>query len=507
MKKLVFVFVLVLSFFAVFQLTSAAASPTIKINDATVEYTPDGYMPSATVTSPLDERNISYLVIDKKTGEPVSLPITNAGEYTVKAYATVGGTEISDTANVTITPVKVTISIEYDRLRYTGDDIIPEYTVSPAWTADYFRMDITYTYYKNNNKDSAAVVQKPHALGTYFVKMTPIIDGNNFVCDGKAYILTVAESGGRKLSDSEASAPVGSGISAKLEDLTVVYDGNAPTVSFETAPFVATCQLYYRRIGTNDDQIVDVPKEPGEYEVTAVLCGKVLATSTLIIKKKIPTYSIEQTTYTYSPSGIIPLITSPDDDNLAFNISAFLVNENDEIISQASLPLKRAGKYLLIINPKLTTYYEDIYSPEYIYIEKCKPTISSDTHFFGYDSFPKRITYTISPEWVESGVSYYKINSDREIIESLGVDAPVNIGDYLAEIKVNETENVEGTVVKVYFSITATGAQAPARPHESKTEFVFIGEASTGFIVAMIALPLGMIALFVVLVFMQRKKR
>lgn len=485
----------------------AVDSTVITIDDVTIEYSPEGYYPKASVSAPLTDVDVAYLVIDKNTSEPVELPLVNVGEYVVKAYATLNGEEVSDTANVTITPVKATIYVEYDKLRYTGDDVIPEYKVYPEWTADYFQINVTYTFYKEKNPSSATEVNAPHALGKYFVKMTPYGTGDNILCDGKAYILTIAEYGGKKLSESKASAPVASGITGKLKETTYTYNGEQQSVICEMTPKCAAVDIYYRLIGSNEAPTMDVPMEPGEYEVTAVLCNTVLDRSTMIINKKTPKYEMVETTYVYSPSGVVPRVRSLDDINMTFDITAYLVDENDAPISSETLPLKKTGKYLLVINPSDVEHYEAIFSPEYIYVEKCTPRITSEAKNYNYDGFSKNVTYSVYPSWVESEITYYIADKNGEATETLGKNAPINVGSYIAEIKVKETENVAQTSLKVYFSIEPSTLPTVSRPAESETEYFFIGIASPRFVFVMVAIPLALIALFFVFVFVQRKKR
>lgn len=506
MKKIFCVFVMTMMCLAVLKMNAAAVSE-IKLEDVTIEYTPEGYMPKAEFSEDLTESDICYLAINKESGLPVELPLVNVGEYVVKAYATIEESEISDIANVIITPVKAIISIDYDKLRYTGDEIIPEYTVYPEWTADLFQLNVTYTYYKSNDPKSAKLVNAPKQLGTYFVKMTPYGTGDNIECDGKAYILTIAENRGKKLSESKRTAPLGSGISGDVEDLNVVYNGIAPTIKYEMTPHAATPDLYFRLIGTNDEPVAELPTEPGEYEVTAVLCNQVIDRATLLIEKKIPTYTLEQTTYIYSPSGVVPHVTSREEPNLTFDIVAYLVDENDEPVSSQQLPLKKPGKYLLIINPSDITHYQTLYSPEYVYVEKCTPKITGETREFSYDGFAKNINYTVTPNWVNSKIEYYSLDENGEIIPSLDTDPPINVGNYVAVIQVDETEYVKEASLKVYFSIDEAFSSTVSRPEQSKTEYLFLGKATPQFTFIMISIPLALIVLFFVIVFCGRKKR
>lgn len=511
MKRLIcFMALAFVIFSAIIAFAEAEITPEIKVEleDVTIEYSPNGYMPEATFTYPLSSSDIHYLAVDKLTSEPVELPLTNAGEYVVKAYAMLGEMEISDMANVTITPVIVTISVPYDKLRYTGEPIIPEYTVYPEWTAEYFQINVTYTYYKDNSPNSTKHVDAPNALGKYYVKMTPYGIGNNIECDGKAYILTIAESRGQKLSESKANAPLGSGIMCDLEDVEMLYNGEASKINYTVKPSCAMVELYYRLIGSSDEPTTTPPVEPGEYEVTAVICNQVLDRGTLIIKKRIPKYNLETVKYKYTPSGVVPYVTSADSNAVEFSISAYLVNENDELISSESLPLKKVGKYLLIINPTDTTHYEALYSPEYIYIEKCVPVISSAARNYEYDGFSKEISYDVTPTWLrpKCEIEYFEVDSQGNVKSSLGDEPPINVGKYIAEIKVKESENNEETSLKVHFEIEPSSKITVSRPEESETEYMFLGIATTEFVLAMIAVPLSLIVLFVVFVVVQRKK-
>ena len=506
MKRLIYLLALVAAFLGVIYV-SAAETVMIDLEDVSVEYSPEGFTPSATLSSPLTDADVTYLAIDKKTSEPVEFPLSNVGEYTVKAFAIVDGVEVSDTAVVTITPVKATIYVEYDKLRFIAEDIIPEYKVYPEWTAEYFQINVTYMYYKEKNPSAATEVSCPKALGKYYVKMTPYGTGENIICDGKAYILTVAENGGKKLSEAKAAAPVASGITGKLTEATFTYNGLPQSVTCEMTPQCATADIYYRLIGSNNAPSMEVPKEPGEYEVTAVLCNQVLDRSTLIIEKKYPKYEMVETTYVYSPSGVVPRVRALEDLDLTFDITAFLVDENDQPVSMESLPLKKAGKYLLVINPTNTEHYEPIYSPEYIYVEKCTPRITSEARKYYYDGFSKNVTYSVYPNWIESNINYYEVDENGNILDSLGSQAPINVGDYVAEIKVDETENVAETSLKVYFSIEAKEVSIVSRPEESKTEYFFIGIASPRFIFIMIVVPLLLIIVFFVFVFTQRNRK
>lgn len=503
MKKYAsFLFVIVV--FAALGIAKVLAAPSLVLDDIEVEYTPEGYMPTVALNGLDHDLTIGFLAINKTTSAPESLPLVNVGEYVVKASVHVNGVEYTDVATIVIKPVKATIVVEYDKLAHTGEPIIPEYSVVPAWAEDYLNISSEY-YHIDNASETSTKVEAPTRIGKYFVKMSASEEQGNILCDGKAYVLTIAEKKGKKLSSDDASSPVGEDISAVLEEKTVIYTGESQNCGYTASPNVDCIDVYYRAIGSSEEPTMTPPVEPGEYEVFAVLCNVELDRNTFLIKKITPDYQLESDSYAYDPLGIIPKVTSPNNEELKFDLSVYAVDDELNTGDSVRLPIMEPGRYLIIINPVDTVHYESIYSSEYITVEKCVPTITTKTENFRYDGFEKAVAYEVLPSWAENNIVYYELNKNGTIKTVLGSRPPINVGEYVAEITVPETNHVEGTTIKVDFSILEKPESNTSRGDVSKEDFFFLGIASAEFVAFAIFVPIALITIFLIYVYYQRK--
>ena len=504
-RALILTILLITLLFAPFGVISAH-TPVLTLEDTVVEYSPDGYMPQAEVSMPELAEKIKYLAVDVSDSRPVPLPLTQAGEYRVKAYIDDPGYEdVSVTATIKVEPVQVSLSVKYLTEAYTSEPLMPECTVFPEWAAEYVSLDYSFIYFEEDDPSVSYAVDAPLGLGTYLTHISLGSGDPNFVCDGKTFIFTVDEHRGRRQYGDDALLPVDPLITCRLEGLTVTYDGSPHVPACECFPAVLEPQLTYRPVdytGAPSAPATDPPVEPGEYEVTASVCGVELATGTLVISKIVPEFSLGVTEYEYTPDGVMPLVS---DTSVPCTLIAYSVGEDDSVIEQVPLPLVELGRYLVVINPADTAHYESVYTLEYITVKKADVEINTASQTFVYDGFEKAIEYEVSPSWVPCEVRYYTLEPDGSVRSQLGTKPPINVGSYMATVHVTDTANVEPRAVSVYFSITDADSHSLPAPADTGGQFTFIGPTSPVFVLTALVLPLVLIAAFITYISMRKR--
>lgn len=496
---------------AVFSAAADDVTPVLTMEDVSIEYTPQGYTPQAFADVESLNDEIQYLAVDVETSAPVSLPLVNAGEYRVKAYIT--GADGSETASVSssvvITPVTVTVAVEYLTVAYTSEAVEPSYKILPEWAADYINIKASYTYFGEDGDGNffSESVTAPCNLGTYLTLMDDTGDNKNFCFAGKAYIFTVAERRGKKQSEAMAAQAVDPTIYCEIDNADITYSGYTNAVTYKCYPECLKPQIEYRQIDYSSDSGASSPTtvpptEPGEYTVTASLFDTVLATGTMVINKIVPELSLSKTEYQYTPNGVFPTV---HDVSVPCSFIAYSVNEDGSTGNRTALPLTSLGTYLIVINPVDTDHYESVYALNYITVVKATAVITTATQSFVYDGFENAISYNVDPSWAECEVRYYTLNADGEIKTQLGTQPPINVGKYMATIYVKDTENVELTSVSVYFSILRA-QNVPKDAESTDPDFTFIGIASPYFIAFMLVLPAMLIIAFIFYIIRVKKK-
>ncbi|HPE95941.1 MAG TPA: hypothetical protein PLT66_07745, partial [Bacillota bacterium] len=396
---IILIFILAVLPWAVFSVIAEGVAPVLTMEDVSVEYTPDGYTPQAFADIESLNDEIQYLAIDVESSAPVSIPLVNAGKYRVKAYITdASGTELASvSSNVVITPVTVTVAVEYLTVAYTSEDVEPSYKILPEWAAEYINIKTAYTYFGEDGDGIrfSQSVTAPHDLGTYLTLMDDTGSNGNFYFAGKAFIFTVAERRGKKQSEAMAAQSVDPTIYCEISDSTVTYSGYTNAVTCKCYPESLKLCIEYRKIdytANTGASTVIPPTEPGEYTVTASLFDTVLATGTVVINKIVPELSLSKTEYQYMPSGVFPTVP---DTSVPCSFIAYNINEDGSTGSRTALPLTSLGTYLIVINPVDTDHYESVYALNYITVVKATAVITTATQSFVYDGFEKAISYNV----------------------------------------------------------------------------------------------------------------
>ncbi|HBL84553.1 MAG: hypothetical protein A2Y17_00880 [Clostridiales bacterium GWF2_38_85] len=477
-------------------MASTAARPELTLEDRTVDFSPDGYIATATVNLPELESQIQYVAIRKSDSTPIAFPIVDAGEYYIRAYLpkTEAYDEIESIATLIIKPIEATIVVRYTKEQYTGIDNPPDWGIEPTWAQEY--INIMTTYHKIDNYDSTSYepIEKPKNLGLYYVIMTPYGYENNFICNSKTFIYEIGETNGEALTYNEARLVVPADFRCDMTETTVEYNGNQIQMPFTAYPAIVNYKIEYRKInytGVQGEFQAQAPIEPGEYEVRATLLGQTISESVLIIEKIKPVFSIEAQDYEYTPLGIIPKVNSVYPTNVEYSFNAYLIDENDNsTIKPVEIPIKDAGRYLIVVNPSNLEHYEAVFTSEYINILPAKTSISANEQTFIYDGISKTPSYTVTPEWVQTNIIYYKINDRGVVLEYYGTKPPVDTGTYYAMISVESSKNVLSTSTQVLM-IIKTGDEVSS---ESKSEkYLLIGDIDPIWFFVLIILPLILI--------------
>ncbi|MDD4475734.1 MAG: hypothetical protein PHV95_08095 [Eubacteriales bacterium] len=483
-------------------------TPIITLEDTVRDFSQVGYTPKAEINIEELRVSIQYVAIRKSDSAPVSFPIKDAGEYYIRAFlpATKKYNETETIATLIINPIEAHIVVDYHKEKYNGIANPPKWRIEPEWASDY--INISESYYEMEDEDSADFrpTDVPKNLGFYYVLLSPYNMNGNFICNQKTFIYEIGVDKGEKLPEDEAKSSVPSSFKCEMEELKVVYNGDEVKMPYKAYPQIANYKIEYKNVdytGASGEFTTKAPTEPGEYHVRATLLGQPISESILIIEKITPSFKIETAEYEYTPLGIIPKVTSILPNNIKYTVSAYLVNDSNVAGSKpVQIPIKEAGRYLIIVNPTDLAHYNSVFTSEYITIKQAIPRIYSTDQDFIYDGLSKTPSYTVNPDWAEANITYYMIDELGSVIEALGNKPPIYIGNYYAIITVDETPNVAKADFQIKMSITSVKAESM---DESKANFVWLGNMKMSSVFLLIGLPLILIA--GILVFITRTQK
>lgn len=460
MKKILLLFTLLL-LLVIAPSTAKASSPLFSLEDVTVSFSPEGYMPKAKCDVKELSSLISYVAIDTSTSSPVSLPLTSAGTYQV--FASFQGNEKHEKAEasafVTITPVEAKIITDYKTVAYSRMENPVKYKISPEWAEEYLDVSIDYFPIESQSSFPTEKINVPTDLGLYYTVFNVKSNSAGVICENKYMIYEIAAYRGKKLSSKERSASVPESFKCTFQNINTVYNQDTPAVpQYSLSPVAISGKVLYKQSysdGTYSPYTETPPIAPGEYICSYFLDNTCIGEGKIFIDKKELEITIKNETVEYAPEGITPK-AEYDATDVPISFTAFALDENGAVtMEEVSVPIKKCGKYYVIAYPKDTEYFKRTYSYGYIEITPSTPEITITETEFIYDGKEKNIGIAILPSEVSYSVDYYEWE-DRNSKVSI-ISAPSRVGKYLAVIT---TDDSSGNYISV-----------------SKTAIIYIDEA------------------------------
>ncbi len=413
-------------------------SPLFSMKDETVSYSPEGYSPKAECSAKEIETLISYFAIDTETSKPVSVPLTSAGTYQV--FATFEGNEKYEkyeaSAIITINPVEAKILTPYKTVAYSKMENPIQFSVEPDWAKEY--LDISVEYYPIEALDSypEEKITSPVDLGLYYTVFLVNSKNEGVVCENKYMVYEIAAYRGKKLSAEEQRLSVPKSFKCVFQNLDAVYENGAShSPTYTLSPAAISGKIMYKQLfadGTFSPYVENAPSEPGEYVCGYFLENQCIGEGKIFIDKKEATITMENLTAEYTPLGIFPK-ASCEDAEVEIAFTAFVISEDGSVsVEEASIPLKKAGKYSVIAYPKNTEHYKRTYAYGTVEITKATPVITITETEFLYDGTKKEIGFEVSGNDVLYTAEYYEWE-ERESNIPIG-SAPSRAGKYMVII-------------------------------------------------------------------------
>ncbi|MBE6649238.1 MAG: hypothetical protein E7614_06965 [Ruminococcaceae bacterium] len=474
MKKILF---LILILIVIFPISAKAESvPLFQLKDETVEFSPHGYMPAAESEYKEILPLISYFAVDTKTSAPVSLPLKAPGTYQIFASFDGNGKydKFEASCTVTIIPIEAKIVVLYDTVAYSKLENPVEYTVEPQWAEDFLNIKTEYYPIETESSLPDKKIHAPVDLGTYYTVFNVTSETEGVICENKYMIYKIAPYRGKKLSSEESRASVPKSFVCNFHRLNTVYEKDKPiSVSYSLYPAAISGKILYRKVysnGTFSEYFEETPIEPGEYSCGYFLGSVCIGEGNIFIDKREAIITIENETVEYTQGGIIPSGKCENEDiEIAF--TAFVVDENGNVtMEEASVPIKKCGKYSIIAYPKDTLHYKRTYAYGFIEILPSTPEINVTETEFICDGAEKHIGVEVTPAEVKYSVDYFEWE-DRESNVPLG-SAPTRAGKYLVVITTydeNENYNVVTKSTVMYIDEVI-----PPKPHSSLLEKILL---------------------------------
>jgi hypothetical protein len=443
MKKLFFLFLFIIfSCFFSFYANAEDLSTPFVLKDITVNFSKEGFTPSAKCEDKQIEALISYFAIDTETSSPVSLPITEPGTYQI--FASFAGNEKYDayetSAFATIKPIKAKILTNYKTVAYSKMENPVSYSVEPSWAKDFLDISIDYFPIKSVDSQPLEKISAPVELGLYYTVFNVKSNSEGIICENKYMLYEIAAYRGKKLSSEERSASVPKSFTCDFQKLNTIYSEDTPIlVQYTLSPAAISGKIMYKKIfndGTSSDYTDALPASPGEYICGYFLENTCIGEGSIFIDKKEVSITINEDTFQFTPEGITPTAKC-DNEKVNISFTAFPLDENGKVtMEEIPIPIKKCGKYSIIAYPTDTEYFKRTYSYGYIEITPATPDLNITKTDFIYDGKPKDIEFQINPSDVSVSVEYYEWD-DRNNNIPIG-HAPTREGKYLAIVTVND---------------------------------------------------------------------
>lgn len=336
---------------------------------------------------------------------------------------------------------EVFVSVVNTVVAHTAMDNPIEYTLVPESAAEHATVTVNYRAIKFL-ADEGAEVAVPRDIGKYLVYIEVSFDEpDRFYCAGKYLVYEIAESRGNPLPEAEALKSVPDEFEATVESKSVKYSlpYDAPSCSLNVAG--VEHRLMYSHLyanGTTGEYTEQLPTEPGDYIVTCFVLDTAIGTGRLIIDKLTPEIIMDDASFTYSPDGVYPAEATVNPAGITLEYKAYKY-ENGIVGAAVELPLTDCGTYLISACPADTAHYGFTLSYCYVTVGKATPVISAESLVFTVDGKAKPLSVTVSPDYIEYDISYYRIDGNVAIPLN---GAPSAIGEYYATVSVKSSATV-----------------------------------------------------------------
>lgn len=336
---------------------------------------------------------------------------------------------------------EVFVSVTDTVVAHTAMDNPIKYTLVPEEAAEHATVKISYRAIKFL-ADEGTEVSVPRDIGKYLVYIEVSFDEpDRFYCAGKYLIYEIAENSGAALSQTDALKSVPDEFTATIESKNATYSlpYEAPSCTLNVAG--VNYRLMYSHLyanGTMSEYTEQLPAEPGDYIVACFVLDTEIGTGRLIIDKLTPEIIMDDASFTYTPGGVYPDEATVSPAGIELEYKAYKY-ENGAVGAGVEFPLTECGTYLISACPADTAHYGFTLSYCYITINKVTPIISAESRVYTEDGKPKPLALTVSPDYIEYDVSYYRIGGNGAV-ELDG--APSAVGEYYAAVSVKSGATV-----------------------------------------------------------------
>lgn len=344
-------------------------------------------------------------------------------------------------AEEAVAATEVFVSVTDTVVAHTAMDNPIEYTLVPESAAEHASVKISYRAIKFL-ADEGTELAVPRDIGKYLVYIEVSFDEpDRFYCAGKYLIYEIAENDGAPLSQAEALKSVPSEFTAVVESKSAKYSlpYEAPSCTLNVAG--VDYRLMYSHLfanGTMSDYTEQLPTEPGDYIVACFVLDTEIGTGRLIIDKLTPEIIMDDASFTYTPGGVYPDKATVSPAGIELEYKAYKY-ENGVVGAGVDFPLTECGSYLISACPADTAHYGFTLSYCYITINKVTPIISAESCVYTEDGKPKPLVLTVSPDYIEYEVGYYRIDGNGAVALD---GAPTAVGEYYATVSVKSGATV-----------------------------------------------------------------
>ncbi len=418
----------------------ADGQPIITMADMDVEYSPSGFVPSASAGD--YQSRVRYAVVDSTTGEQIDIPVKRVGRFTVHAYIEQGQSNYlaSCTATLNVRKAQIYVEVINPIVAHTAMENPVSFTVGPDWASELADIKVEYKSI-NDTSDVGTPCGVPKDPGLYLAYFYGEVDNEFAEFPGKYLIYEIAERNGSAVSTDEARLSVPSFIRANVRSATVPYSGNATVPEFDINTACVEARLMYGKAYANGNVGVfteEVPTEPGDYVVNCCVLDTVVGSGRLVIEKIVPDIMLKDVVTVYTPEGHgTPAVIGSDAD-IALTFSAYEYNDG-KAGESVEFPIKECGTYLITASPEDTAHY--VYDVVHclLTIRPAQPVIKGESTVYTADGKEKLAAVTVLPEFVDYAVSYYSV---KDGTPSLMEAAPVAPGEYFAVVAVHGDSRV-----------------------------------------------------------------
>lgn len=348
-----------------------------------------------------------------------------------------------DTPDVT----EVFISVTDTVVAHTAMDNPVRFSLIPAEAEKSAKISVSYRAIKSLS-DRGTEVEVPKDIGKYIVYIKAEFDDPSYYCAGKYLIYEIAEKQGPSLSEADALRSVPKEFSAKVESksasFSVAYEPPECTLNVAGVDF----RLMYSHIyanGTTGEYTEELPTEPGDYSAACFVLDTVVGKGRIIIDRLTPDIKMDDRVVPYKPEGYYPEEAEVSPAGIELEYKAYTYEDGD-VGANVPFPLVNCGTYLISACPKDTAHYG--FTPAYcrVTINKVTPFIDAESAVFVEDGKPKPLQFSVSPEYVEYRVNYYKLEHGTPIAVS---DVPCDAGEYYAVVSTKGGEALN-SVTRVF---------------------------------------------------------